>query len=48
MGKGQRVSAWYIGIRAGEPHPIMAMKVGMGRERRESGVVVLVRVRMYS
>lgn len=38
----------YMGIREGEPCPIMQMKVGVGRRRRESGEMEEVRVRMYS
>lgn len=38
----------YMGIRPGEPCPTIAMKVGVGRARRESGVMEEVRVRMYS
>lgn len=48
MGKGQSVADWYMGIREGEPQPTMAMNVGVGRERREEGVMELVRERMYS
>ena len=48
MGKGHWVSAWYMGIKAGEPQPIIAMKVGTGRWRREAGVMDAVRVRRYS
>ena len=42
------VADWYIDIREGEPHPTMAMKVGVGRERREEGVMEAVRERTYS
>ena len=38
----------YIGIREGAPCPIMQMNVGVGRRRRDSGVMEEVRVRMYS
>jgi hypothetical protein len=48
MGKGQAVAEAYMGIREGEPQPMMAMKVGVGRFRRESGVMEEVRVRRYS
>lgn len=48
MGNGQAVWDMYIGIRVGEPWPTIAMKVGVGRARRESGVIEEVRVRMYS
>jgi hypothetical protein len=48
MGKGQAVSEAYMGIREGAPQPTMAMKVGVGRLRRESGVMDVVRVRRYS
>jgi len=37
-----------MGIRAGEPHPMMAMKVGMGRCSRVEGEMDCVRVRRYS
>ena len=37
-----------MGIKEGEPWPTMAMKVGVGRASRESGVMDAVRVRMYS
>lgn len=37
-----------MGIREGEPQPMMAMAVGVGRWRREEGVMEAVRVRMYS
>ena len=37
-----------MGIRLGEPQPITAMKVGVGRERREEGLMERVRVRRYS
>lgn len=39
MGKGQFVVSVYIGIRSGLPQPITVMKVGVGRARRESGVM---------
>lgn len=48
MGNGQEVADWYIDISDGEPQPTMAMNVGVGRERREEGVMELVRERMYS
>jgi len=48
MGKGQEVSVAYMGIREGEPQPMMAMKVGVGRCRRLSGVMDFVNVRTYS
>ena len=48
MGKGQLVVDAYMGIREGEPQPIMQMKVGVGRERREEGDMESWRVRMYS
>lgn len=48
MGNGQEVSRWYMGIRDGSPWPIMAMNVGVGRERREVVVIEEVKVRMYS
>lgn len=48
MGNGQPVEEAYIGIREGAPCPIMQMKVGVGRRRRDSGVMDAVRVRMYS
>ena len=48
MGNGQPVEVAYIGIRVGAPCPIMQMKVGVGRRRRDSGVMEEVRVRMYS
>ena len=48
MGKGQRVSFAYMGIREGAPWPTIAMKVGVGRARSESGVMDSVRVRRYS
>ena len=35
-------------IREGEPQPTTAMKVGVGRERSEAGVIDAVRARMYS
>ena len=38
----------YIGIREGAPCPIMQMNVGVGKRRRDSGVMEEVRVRMYS
>jgi len=37
-----------MGIREGEPQPTMAMNVGMGRERRESGVMDSERSLRYS
>jgi hypothetical protein len=37
-----------MGIKAGEPQPIIAMNVGTGRCRREEGEMDVVRVRMYS
>lgn len=48
MGNGQPVEEAYMGIREGAPCPIMQMKVGVGRRRRDSGVMEEVRVRMYS
>ena len=48
MGKGQCVSAAYIGIREGEPWPTIAMKVGVGRARSSSGVMESARVRRNS
>ena len=48
MGNRQLVADWYIDIREGEPQPTMAMKVGVGRERREEGVMEAVRERTYS
>jgi len=35
-------------IKEGDPQPTMAMNVGVGRDRREAGVMELVRERMYS
>jgi hypothetical protein len=37
-----------MGIMEGEPQPMTAMKVERGRERRLEGLMVEVRVRMYS
>jgi hypothetical protein len=37
-----------MGMSEGEPQPMMAMKVGVGSVRRESGVMEDVRVRMNS
>ena len=37
-----------MGIRFGEPQPIMAMNVGVGSVRRDAGVMDVVSVRMYS
>ena len=48
MGKGQRVSRVYMGIREGEPWPITVMKVGIGRRRREEMVTEELRVRRNS
>lgn len=48
MGNGQEVSVAYIGMRCGEPQPIIAMKVGVARCRRLEGVIDFVNVRMYS
>ena len=48
MVNGQLVSAWYMGIREGEPQPMMAMKVGTGREWRVEGGMEAVRVRVIS
>lgn len=48
MGKAQLVSDWYMGMREAAPCPTMVMKVGVGRCRREAGVMDLVRARMYS
>ena len=48
MGNGVDVTLAYMGIRVGEPWPTIAMKVGVGRERREEGVISKERLRMYS
>jgi hypothetical protein len=37
-----------MGIREGEPQPMMAMKVGTGREWRVGGEIEAVRVRVNS
>jgi hypothetical protein len=37
-----------MGIREGEPQPMMAMKVGTGREWRVEGGIEAVRVRVNS
>lgn len=39
MGKGHAVSEAYMGMREGEPWPIIAMNVGVGRFRRVLGVM---------
>ncbi len=38
----------YVSMSEGEPQPITAMKVGIGRARRPSGVIWEERVRRYS
>jgi len=48
MGKGQEVSVWYMGIRAGEPQPMTAIKVGVWRWRRVEGEMDFASVRRYS
>ncbi len=48
MGKVQDVAEAYMGIREGEPHPIMLRVVGVGRLARESGEMEAHRVRRYS
>lgn len=48
MGNGQLVSRWYMGIKEGSPWPIIAMNVGVGRERSELVETEEVRLRTYS
>jgi hypothetical protein len=48
MGKGQPVVSVYMGMSSGRPQPMTVMKVGVGSERRSSGVMDEASVRRYS
>lgn len=48
MGKGQPVSVAYMGIREGEPQPMIARVVGRGRVERVERVKTEQRVRRNS
>jgi hypothetical protein len=48
MGKGQFVSAWYMGMREGSPWPIIAMNVGVGSSSSSFVLMEVLRDRTYS
>lgn len=48
MGNGHPVASWYIEIRDGEPQPMIAINVGTGSCKSESGVMEFDNVRKYS